>query len=242
MLLSATAPIVLFVQPTAFPRPTTNSAKCADHPDDSAARADDPVLKFQKTQLCRFFPNCHKGAKCPFAHGRKEVRACPDLTKTELCSAWIRSKCPKPASACKYAHGLEDVRGNEGKLDVIEGVTTAPFTPPQLLPEDEQQERKFLDVVDVPSAADIQSSPGATATKGGWNLRNALSIGSFSHETLAPIVTSWLLDIKKLVSYYKATLGVDRVEHNLEPLHEALPTPEECRLALVMCMPDHYEE
>jgi len=66
--------------------------------------------EFVKTRLCCFelMGCCQKGTQCPFAHGAKDLRGCPDLTKTSICHKWTRGCCPLPAERCRYAHGASD--------------------------------------------------------------------------------------------------------------------------------------
>lgn len=65
---------------------------------------------FLKTELCRFYPRCKKGDECPFAHSEVELQDQPDLTKTALCTAWRRGRCPHESGACKFAHGVWELR------------------------------------------------------------------------------------------------------------------------------------
>mmetsp|Transcript_76959 Transcript_76959/g.200163 ORF Transcript_76959/g.200163 Transcript_76959/m.200163 type:complete len:249 (+) Transcript_76959:100-846(+) len=248
MPFSATAPVASFVQPSASPWPTTNSDNLAYDSKDFAAHTDDHTVRFRKTRLCRFFPKCQKGTSCPFAHGRNDMRACPDLTKTKLCVAWHSGTCAKPASACKFAHGSEELRSRKGIFDVTEDVALSPaveieaWTAPKLLLENPPPEENSLNFPEFPPATEGHTIPGATSTCGGQNLGHAVHTDNLSHEPLASTLAFWLLQIKKLVSYHKGVLDADRVELNSKHLHEALPTPEECRLALALCTPECYQD
>jgi len=68
--------------------------------------------QFRKTQLCRFnaVGQCNNGQNCSFAHSPLELSTVPDLTKTALCSAWQKGRCPLAAADCHFAHGSEELR------------------------------------------------------------------------------------------------------------------------------------
>mmetsp|Transcript_94511 Transcript_94511/g.267499 ORF Transcript_94511/g.267499 Transcript_94511/m.267499 type:complete len:182 (-) Transcript_94511:141-686(-) len=68
--------------------------------------------QFKKTRLCtRYLEGCcNLEWECSFAHSWSEIRPAADLTKTSMCQAWQRGKCPKPADECEYAHGSGDMR------------------------------------------------------------------------------------------------------------------------------------
>lgn len=69
-------------------------------------------FQFRKTELCSFHERgvCSKGSKCPFAHGRGELRPAPDLAKTSLCRDWQKSACTLGSDACPFAHGRQELR------------------------------------------------------------------------------------------------------------------------------------
>lgn len=75
---------------------------------------DDQLLG--KTKLCKFFSrgHCTRGKACTFAHGRKELRAAPDLFKTELCFEFMTSGMCHRSESCQYAHGEQDLRMHAG--------------------------------------------------------------------------------------------------------------------------------
>jgi len=248
MPLSPTTTLPSFVQPSTSPCAIANFDKRSSDPKNLAAHTDDYAVQFRKTRPCRFFPNCQKGTSCPFAHGLNDMRAPPDFSKTKLCLAWRGGKCGKPASACRFAHGLAELRNRKGSFDVTEDVALSPvvemeaWTAPQLWLEIPLPEENSLNFAEVSPVTEVQSTSGATSACGRQNLGHAVSMNNLSDEALASTLASWLLQIKSLVSYQKGTLDADRVELNLEHLHEALPTPEECMMALVMCSPDCYQD
>lgn len=61
--------------------------------------------KYYKTQFCRYFPECAKGAACPYAHAHNELQERPKLAKTALCNDWRKGQCPFDSNECKFAHG-----------------------------------------------------------------------------------------------------------------------------------------
>eukprot|EP00930_Biecheleria_cincta_P039227 TRINITY_DN26986_c0_g1_i1.p1 TRINITY_DN26986_c0_g1~~TRINITY_DN26986_c0_g1_i1.p1 ORF type:complete len:320 (+),score=50.95 TRINITY_DN26986_c0_g1_i1:49-960(+) len=65
-----------------------------------------------KTKLCKFHAMgcCKKASKCPFAHGLKELKEPPDLSKTSICKRWLKHECSLSADDCPFAHGKGDLR------------------------------------------------------------------------------------------------------------------------------------
>lgn len=63
-----------------------------------------------KTRLCKFAPYgvCQRGDGCMFAHGREELRASPDFTRTSMCPDLLRGACTNPK--CRYAHASHELR------------------------------------------------------------------------------------------------------------------------------------
>jgi len=68
------------------------------------------VVKFRKTELCRYYPKCTKGQDCLYAHSEAELRVRPNFTKTRMCAGFRDGRCKLPASQCAFAHGREDLR------------------------------------------------------------------------------------------------------------------------------------
>lgn len=68
---------------------------------------------FKKTAICRYYPRCHQGDECKFAHASEELRVRPNLTKTRMCAGYYDGRCTLPASECGFAHGEEDLRPRE---------------------------------------------------------------------------------------------------------------------------------
>eukprot|EP00933_Yihiella_yeosuensis_P036189 TRINITY_DN29919_c0_g1_i2.p1 TRINITY_DN29919_c0_g1~~TRINITY_DN29919_c0_g1_i2.p1 ORF type:complete len:203 (-),score=22.44 TRINITY_DN29919_c0_g1_i2:113-652(-) len=93
-----------------------------------AATGHKDALK--NTKMCSFYMRhaCMRGAKCTFAHDQGSLRDRPVLDKTVLCDQW-RSKgtCSK-GSACKHAHGSQELRAVQ-----VGGIATNP-QPDQLQP------------------------------------------------------------------------------------------------------------
>mmetsp|Transcript_74760 Transcript_74760/g.211499 ORF Transcript_74760/g.211499 Transcript_74760/m.211499 type:complete len:301 (-) Transcript_74760:179-1081(-) len=69
--------------------------------------------QFKKTELCRYYPGCFRGAECNFAHGEDERIIAPDLVKTSLCKDWLKHQCPRKSEACQFAHGRTELRMTE---------------------------------------------------------------------------------------------------------------------------------
>jgi len=71
--------------------------------------------QFRKTELCAFHQQawCSKGERCPFAHGKEELRPIPDLTKTSLCRKWLKFSCRRASAECSFAHGTQELRMTE---------------------------------------------------------------------------------------------------------------------------------
>lgn len=63
---------------------------------------------YTKTRSCRFYGAglCTKGDLCSFAHGRRELRAAPDLSRTKICPG--RESCRD--ELCMFAHDASQRR------------------------------------------------------------------------------------------------------------------------------------
>jgi len=68
--------------------------------------------QFEKTRLCRYFPEglCGFGDRCMFAHAVEEISHAPDLRKTSLCRAWKAGTCNLHPDKCPFAHGKRELR------------------------------------------------------------------------------------------------------------------------------------
>lgn len=66
----------------------------------------------QKTKLCAFFLHgeCPKGNECTFAHGREELRAMPDLSRTKPCPRMLKVGWCSLGHMCSYAHYEGELR------------------------------------------------------------------------------------------------------------------------------------
>lgn len=83
-----------------------------DEVDPRALTRLNLFVKFYKTKMCPFYKKkrCEWGSECKFAHGRKELRSGPDLSKTRMCpSLQRRGRCEK-GTACRFAHNHEELR------------------------------------------------------------------------------------------------------------------------------------
>mmetsp|Transcript_56765 Transcript_56765/g.122694 ORF Transcript_56765/g.122694 Transcript_56765/m.122694 type:complete len:195 (-) Transcript_56765:100-684(-) len=63
------------------------------------------------TKMCKFYVQgrCEKGASCTFSHSVDELRATPDLYRTDVCFEYTRLGTCKWGSRCKYAHSSGEV-------------------------------------------------------------------------------------------------------------------------------------
>lgn len=91
------------------------SVKTMTTADVSDKKAHKIRSQFFKTQVCRFHRKgyCRNGGNCAFAHGDDNVAPPPDLTKTSLCTRWVRGECPLPSHECVFAHGHQELRVTE---------------------------------------------------------------------------------------------------------------------------------
>jgi len=71
-----------------------------------------PEVRFAKTKMCKFHlqGKCAKGAGCSFAHGPTEMETSPDLYRTQLCMALVKTGKCKDSENCKYAHDRNQLR------------------------------------------------------------------------------------------------------------------------------------
>mmetsp|Transcript_4415 Transcript_4415/g.10477 ORF Transcript_4415/g.10477 Transcript_4415/m.10477 type:complete len:265 (-) Transcript_4415:185-979(-) len=81
------------------------AAQAVQHTD-----VDESVLG--KTKLCKFYTrgHCSLGRTCNFAHGRKELRATPNLFRTEMCFEYMSTGWCFHGANCKYAHSEAELR------------------------------------------------------------------------------------------------------------------------------------
>lgn len=80
-----------------------------------------------KTKLCQFYMQglCSKSSDCNYAHGAEELRAMPNLSRTKLCPALLKSGRCDAGDLCKYAH-------QEVELQDMQEVPRLPQAPLQL--------------------------------------------------------------------------------------------------------------
>lgn len=110
---------VVFQSSDAAPVPPP--AALTSNAEDQAGRWTRPdapprkqcVEAFKKTAICRYYPRCHLGETCRFAHSPDELRTRPNLTKTRMCAGYCDGRCRLPASKCGFAHGKHDLRPRE---------------------------------------------------------------------------------------------------------------------------------
>lgn len=82
-------------------------------PPHQPVRAGGDITTFAKTKLCKFhlLDICSKGHLCPFAHGPRELRPLPDLSRTKLCLRLrTAGECTDPN--CRYAHHKGELRSD----------------------------------------------------------------------------------------------------------------------------------
>jgi len=74
-------------------------------PEDAAMAGKSRNKDLQKTKLCIYNSQgvCSLGESCPFAHSVSEIRAAPNLAKTQLCKQFMNGYCRN--ENCNYAHG-----------------------------------------------------------------------------------------------------------------------------------------
>lgn len=66
---------------------------------------------FKKTKLCKFYlaGGCTRGTQCAFAHSETDLRATPDLYRTQMCQRLAeKGACDDPN--CRYAHRRSELR------------------------------------------------------------------------------------------------------------------------------------
>lgn len=103
----------------AFPPPTAETAPGSRRRGGRGSHKTGPPPQrqcaqvFKKTSICRYFPRCHQGDQCKFAHTSEELRVRPNLTKTRMCAGYFDGRCRLSASECGFAHGDEDLRPRE---------------------------------------------------------------------------------------------------------------------------------
>eukprot|EP00931_Biecheleriopsis_adriatica_P044407 TRINITY_DN25406_c0_g1_i9.p1 TRINITY_DN25406_c0_g1~~TRINITY_DN25406_c0_g1_i9.p1 ORF type:complete len:126 (-),score=29.03 TRINITY_DN25406_c0_g1_i9:69-446(-) len=49
---------------------------------------------------------------CSFAHAEEDLREKPDYIKTRLCGAFVHTGQCRKGSACKFAHGIEEMQSH----------------------------------------------------------------------------------------------------------------------------------
>jgi hypothetical protein len=101
-------------QPGVAPPPAAASSKGKQPPTNPAQTEDEkqrqPAL-FHKTKMCKFnqLGLCTRGEFCRFAHGKMDMNALPDLSRTKLCKELINTgQCTQ--RNCKFAHNKHELR------------------------------------------------------------------------------------------------------------------------------------
>jgi hypothetical protein len=106
---------------------------------------------FRRTKRCKYFDRgcCKKGEACLFAHSA-EVQPRPNLYRTRLCLAFERFGNCTAGDSCKYAHGPEQLRTNDGVVvsETSDDITseTAPYNVDDEDSEDAKLVETFLQV------------------------------------------------------------------------------------------------
>jgi len=92
------------------------SLGCAQPAARAARGADRFGHSLDKTRLCQFFGEgrCQRGRACSFAHSAAELRAPPDLYRSQLCMEFEETGACRYGAACRFAHGAEELRSGEG--------------------------------------------------------------------------------------------------------------------------------
>lgn len=90
-------------------------SECRSACDDSSeAGAGQKVAEesLRKTKMCKYFlqGSCKRGLECHFAHDLGNIKARPNLFRTNLCMAFERSGRCKHGDNCKYAHGRDQLQ------------------------------------------------------------------------------------------------------------------------------------
>mmetsp|Transcript_47938 Transcript_47938/g.128461 ORF Transcript_47938/g.128461 Transcript_47938/m.128461 type:complete len:210 (+) Transcript_47938:118-747(+) len=190
------------------------------HGSAAVAETKENTHQFKKTRICRFFPKCFKGDSCSFAHTNQELRSCPDLLKTRICAGWRAGRCALlDSNHCKFAHGPEELRGSPESADGRASSSVSSNENFQLndlggRPNQLAINTQYNYNEAAPSSKQPDSSPTRSSPQG-----------------LQAIVASWVEGIKTLSSDGPGSEGITTP-----------PTPEECRKALLMCMPEQYED
>lgn len=70
----------------------------------------DPTKWLHKTKLCVYSlqGTCRLGDKCSYAHSVTDLHETPNLSKTQLCTAFMEGCCDD--ELCPFAHGAEELR------------------------------------------------------------------------------------------------------------------------------------
>jgi len=108
----------------------------------------------EKTQLCKYFVKgrCKRGQNCTFAHGARQLRARPDLYRTQMCVGYMNSGTCGYGDKCRFAHTWEELR----PVEVLDAA-------PERSPADRRRRT---------GAADIVGSHGASGfARGDWDRR-----------------------------------------------------------------------
>jgi len=68
-----------------------------------------------KTRLCKFFRRgqCTRGEACTFAHGKRQLRAQPDLYRTQPCIDFAKTGSCSFGAGCRYAHSADEMRPSD---------------------------------------------------------------------------------------------------------------------------------
>uniref|UniRef100_A0A7S0AKE1 C3H1-type domain-containing protein n=1 Tax=Pyrodinium bahamense TaxID=73915 RepID=A0A7S0AKE1_9DINO len=105
--------------------------------DDAAAQAEGTRGQshnmFFRTKMCNLFDKgiCSKGAKCDFAHSKRELRPKPDLRKTKLCPGVLEAGICSNGIGCPFAHSASELRDREGVINEVKTSEDSKETSPR---------------------------------------------------------------------------------------------------------------
>jgi hypothetical protein len=119
----------------------------ANHASTKAA------MVFSKTKLCKFnlAGMCTRGSFCAFAHSEKDLKAAPDLYRTQMCQRMVENGGTCDDANCRFAHSKSELRhvsfkNNRKSEAAPQGRTTfGNFQPVSNIIEAQMMENVMLD-------------------------------------------------------------------------------------------------
>mmetsp|Transcript_110789 Transcript_110789/g.320167 ORF Transcript_110789/g.320167 Transcript_110789/m.320167 type:complete len:295 (-) Transcript_110789:198-1082(-) len=216
---------------------------------------------FKKTAICRYYPKCHQGDQCKFAHTTGELRVRPNLTKTRMCAGFYDGRCRLSASECGFAHGEADLRPREVPYysDPLPSGYTSKRGQPSVGRTSSYSETASMYAAPSTSAGSSPTHSSAGSVRSCRATPTMFpeadpseepsplssprsSAGSWSqNEVLEQAATDESATVSELLRQFlediKAADGT-----NKEHVPAFFPTPGECQEALLRAMPEYYEE